>query len=76
MLREMVQKPLDVLNSSLNSSVLVRIKGGREIRGKLQGFDIHMNLVLEDAEEIVGNGNTKKLGTVVLRGDAVVYISP
>ncbi|OFV65728.1 MAG: Like-Sm ribonucleoprotein, eukaryotic and archaea-type, core [Candidatus Syntrophoarchaeum butanivorans] len=54
----------------------MRIRGGREIRGELQGYDLHMNLVLDNAEEMVSDGENIPLGTVVLRGDNVVYISP
>ncbi|MEW6221838.1 MAG: LSM domain-containing protein [Candidatus Hadarchaeota archaeon] len=69
-------RPLDVLNRALGSSVLVGLKGGREFRGKLSGFDIHVNLVLEEAEEIKGTEVLKGYGTLVIRGDSVVYISP
>jgi small nuclear ribonucleoprotein len=69
-------RPLDVLNRALGSSVLVGLKGGREFRGKLSGFDIHVNIVLEEAEEIRGTEPTKGYGTLVIRGDSVVYISP
>lgn len=55
---------------------LVGLKGGREFRGKLSGFDIHVNLVLEEAEEIKGTKVLKGYGTLVIRGDSVVYISP
>jgi small nuclear ribonucleoprotein len=34
-----------------------------------------MNIVLANAEEIKENG-TKKLGTAVVRGDNIVFISP
>jgi small nuclear ribonucleoprotein len=67
---------LDVLNRSLDSPVLVSLKGGRELRGKLAGFDPHLNLVLEEAEELQGNDVTKRYGTMVIRGDNVVFISP
>ncbi len=72
----MAQRPLDVLNRALGSQVLVGLKGGREFRGKLAGFDVHVNLVLEDAEEIQGTEASKRYGTLVIRGDSVVYISP
>ncbi len=72
----MGNRPLDTLNDVLNESVLVRLKGAREFRGTLQGYDIHMNLVLEDAEELVDGDATRQIGTVVVRGDNVVYVSP
>ncbi|MBE0520740.1 MAG: small nuclear ribonucleoprotein [Candidatus Methanoperedenaceae archaeon] len=71
----MGNRPLDILNNTLNKSVLVRLKGAREFRGELQGYDMHMNLVLANAEEIKEN-ETKTLGTVVVRGDNIVFISP
>lgn len=71
----MGNRPLDILNDTLNKPVLVRLKGAREFRGELQGYDMHMNLVLANAEEMKEN-ETKTLGTVVVRGDNIVYISP
>ena len=49
----------EVLAQALDSIVLVKLKGGREIRGKLKSFDQHLNLVLEEAEEIRSN-NTRR----------------
>jgi small nuclear ribonucleoprotein len=72
----MANRPLDVLNKSLQTPVIVRLKGGREFRGILDGYDIHMNLVLHEAEEIQGGEIVKKLGSVVVRGDTVVFVSP
>lgn len=74
--RYMANRPLDVLNRALQTSVIVRIKGGREFRGILDGYDVHMNLVLESAEEIREGEAAAKLGSVVIRGDTVVFISP
>jgi small nuclear ribonucleoprotein len=71
----MANRPLDILNNALNKSVLIRLKGSREFRGELQGYDIHMNIVLVNAEEMK-ESETKKLGTVVVRGDNIVFISP
>ena len=71
----MGNRPLDILNNALNKSVLIRLKGSREFRGELQGYDMHINLVLSNAEEIK-ESETKKLGTVVVRGDNIVFISP
>jgi len=69
-------KPLSLLNQSINSQVMVELKGGRGYRGILDGFDPHMNLVLRNAEEIVNNEAQRKLEVAIVRGDNVIYISP
>lgn len=65
-----------VLDESVGKVVLIKLKGGKVIRGNLQGFDQHMNLVLESSEEITDDGKSNSLGTIVVRGDNVVIISP
>ena len=70
------KRPFDILNGALNNNVIVGLKGGRDVRGLMVSYDVHMNIVLEKAEELV-NGEVKRgMGTVLLRGDSVVYISP
>jgi len=71
-----MQKPLNTLNKSLNSKVLVELKANREYRGILEGYDPHMNLVLKNAEEYVEKELKRKLDIAIVRGDNVVYISP
>jgi len=66
---------LSLLRSSVNKQVLVKLKGGRELRGVLKSFDQHLNLLLEEVEE-VKEGRSRKLGTVLIRGDNVILISP
>ncbi len=65
-----------VLSESIGKVVLIKLKGGKVIRGVLQGFDQHMNLLLENSEELLENGETNSLGTIVVRGDNVILISP
>jgi small nuclear ribonucleoprotein len=65
-----------IFEDSLNKVVLVQLKGGKTVRGKLYSFDQHMNLVMEDAEDITEVDKAKKLGTLIVRGDNVVLISP
>ncbi len=65
-----------VLDESVGKIVLIKLKGGKVIRGNLQGFDQHMNLLLEQSEEVQEEGKTNSLGTIVVRGDNVVIISP
>ena len=65
-----------VLDESVGKIVLIKLRGGKVIRGVLQGFDQHMNLLLENSEEIKEGGETRKLGMIIVRGDNVVIISP
>ncbi len=65
-----------VLSESIGKVVLIKLKGGKVIRGSLQGFDQHMNLLLENSEELLESGETNSLGTIVVRGDNVILISP
>ena len=67
---------IKILDESVGSVVLIKLKGGKVIRGNLQGFDQHMNLVLEDSEELIEDNKTNGIGTIVVRGDNVVMISP
>ena len=72
----MTRRPMEILDQVLNRQpVIVSLKGNREIRGILQGYDVHMNLVLDRAEEMV-EGAVQKRGTLIIRGDNVIYISP
>ena len=65
-----------VLDERIGQVVLIKLKGTKTIRGTLLGFDQHMNLLLESSEEIPAEGDSKSLGTIVVRGDNVVMISP
>ena len=67
---------LKVLSKSIGNVVLVKLRNGRMLRGQLQGYDQHMNLVLENAEEIQNENASNKLGTIVIRGDNIIMISP
>ncbi|MFW9922567.1 MAG: LSM domain-containing protein [Candidatus Thorarchaeota archaeon] len=69
-------RPMDLLSLSLNDYVLVKLKGGRQLRGKLKNYDAHLNLTLEEAEELIEDGENNSLGTIILRGDNVIIISP
>jgi small nuclear ribonucleoprotein (snRNP)-like protein len=90
-------RPLDALNRARNKRVIVDLKNQKQMIGNLVAFDIHINTVLENAEEYdakttkivrqvddkVREETTttemvlkKKLGTVFLRGDTIISISP
>jgi small nuclear ribonucleoprotein len=72
----MAEGATKILEESLGKLVLLRLRGNRSLRGKLQGFDQHMNLVLEDANDITHPDDIQDLGTIIVRGDNVIIISP
>ena len=69
-------RPLDLLNNAKGKRVLVELKNSKQFVGKLVSFDIHINTVLEEAEEVVNGESKRKLGSVFLRGDTIILISP
>ncbi|MBN1802418.1 MAG: hypothetical protein JW891_12980 [Candidatus Lokiarchaeota archaeon] len=76
-------RPIDYLRNSVTKTILIKIKRNRLFRGKLSGFDEHLNLFLEDASQIFEyqdeEGNIKEeheqLGTVIIRGDNVIFVN-
>ena len=69
-------RPLDALNASRNKRVIVELKNNKQYVGNLKAFDIHINVVLEDAEENQDGELKRKLGVVFIRGDTITIISP
>jgi len=67
-------KPLDALGELLDQQVLVRLKNGIEVRGTLRAFDIHINLVLDNAEFAEGEVE-RKFKKMFLRGDMILFVS-
>lgn len=72
----MANRPFDLLNESIGRDVLVVLKGNIHIRGLLKAFDVHMNIVLEGAEQLENGEPKTKYGKLILRGDNVLLISP
>jgi len=65
-----------ILEENLGNNVLIKTKEGVLIRGRLKSFDQHLNVVLEEAEELLKDGSTRKLGVVIIRGDTIILVSP
>jgi len=71
------ERPLDALNAARGKRVIVELKNKKQVVGVLEAFDIHINVVLTDAEERDENGQTaRKIGKVFVRGDMIVFVSP
>jgi small nuclear ribonucleoprotein len=69
-------RPLDALNQARNKKVIVELKNDKQYIGNLKSFDIHINVVLENAEERENGEVKRKLGVLFLRGDTITIISP
>ncbi len=77
MAQDRQERPFDLLNKVIGQHVLIRLKNNVSIRGKVTSFDAHMNIVLESAEELNSDGEIKaKLGTILLRGGNIIFVSP
>ena len=69
-------RPLDALNRARGKRVIVELKNQKSFIGNLSAFDIHINVVLEEAEEMFEGEVKRKLGVVFIRGDTITIISP
>lgn len=71
-----IERPLDLLNGSKGKEILVQLKNGKQMVGTLLAFDIHINVVLDNAKELENGQQTKNYGVAFLRGDTIIFISP
>ncbi|EJU06273.1 like-Sm ribonucleo protein [Dacryopinax primogenitus] len=59
------------LKKFMDKRLFVYIQGGRRVSGVLRGYDIFLNLVVDDAVEESGTSGKKHIGQVVIRGNSV-----
>ncbi|HRZ85929.1 MAG TPA: small nuclear ribonucleoprotein [Candidatus Paceibacterota bacterium] len=71
-----IERPLDLLNNSKGKEILVQLKSEKQLVGTLLAFDIHINVVLDNAKEMQNNEVKRNIGLTFLRGDTIVFISP
>ncbi|ODQ63702.1 Sm-like ribonucleo protein [Nadsonia fulvescens var. elongata DSM 6958] len=79
-------EPLDLIRLSLNETVYVKLRDGRELTGRLHAYDSHCSMVLGDVEETVSSidendvskvtTKTNKSDMLFVRGDSVILVSP
>jgi len=63
-----------LMSNSKNKSILLRLRNNKTIKGNLLDFDVHMNLTLDDAEDVTEEA-PEKLGKILLRGDNILVVS-
>lgn len=72
----MTDRPIDALDKAKGKKVMVKLKNGEEINGILRALDLHLNLWIDDAEVQKNSEGRIKMGTILVRGDTIVYASP
>ena len=63
-----------ILDVCVNKEVLIKLKNHTTIRGKLQTFDQHMNMLLTEVEDVTEE-KPKNLDKIILRGDNILIVS-
>ncbi|EDO15341.1 hypothetical protein Kpol_1011p12 [Vanderwaltozyma polyspora DSM 70294] len=63
------------LKKYMEKKVLLQLNGSRKVAGILRGYDIFLNVVIDDAIEISKDGTNIPLGSqTVIRGNSVVSL--
>ncbi|MHA1195317.1 MAG: LSM domain-containing protein [Promethearchaeota archaeon] len=71
-----LKNPLSILQNAQNSIILLRLKDGTEYRGLLKEIDAYMNMILEDAVEIMDGSPVAKYNEIFIRGNNLLFIKP
>lgn len=66
---------IQVLKENVGKRIMIKLKGDKIVKGVLEKFDQHMNLILSDATEYK-NDQATSLGNMLLKGDNIIIISP
>ena len=48
-----VEEPLDLIRLSLDERIYVKMRNERELKGRLNAYDQHLNMILGEVEETV-----------------------
>ncbi|PNW71631.1 hypothetical protein CHLRE_16g662300v5 [Chlamydomonas reinhardtii] len=84
-----VKEPLDLIRLSLDERIYVKLRGERELRGRLHAYDQHLNMILGEVEETLTTVEiddetyeeiikTQKrvIPFLFVRGDGIILVSP
>ncbi|MFX1419582.1 MAG: LSM domain-containing protein [Promethearchaeota archaeon] len=70
------KNPLNILQNAQNSIILLRLKDGTEYRGLLKEIDAYMNMILENATELMDGQPVAKYNEIFIRGNNLLFIKP
>lgn len=71
--------PSELIDRCIGSRIWVVMKGDKEIVGTLRGFDVYVNMVLEDVVEVEVTPEGKKvtkLDQILLNGNNIAILVP
>ncbi|MDH7593829.1 MAG: ribonucleoprotein [Methanomicrobiales archaeon] len=69
--------PIKKVFSLVDSKIVVEIKDEkRKFQGRLIAVDEYLNLHMDETAEYVDNQRGRNLGTVIIRGNNILTISP
>ncbi|MBI4894817.1 MAG: small nuclear ribonucleoprotein [Candidatus Aenigmarchaeota archaeon] len=72
----MSDRPIDALDRAKGKKIYIKLKNGEEVTGILKALDLHLNLWVDEAEISNKTEGKVKMGTILVRGDTIVYASP
>lgn len=67
------EKPFDIVHNNIGETVSLVLKDGRKIDGILAGYDLELNLVMENVKIIRGE-NIKERGLLIIRRNNILAI--
>lgn len=70
----MVRPQCPELKKYMDRRVFCEINAGRKITGIVRGYDLFMNLVLDDTYEELETGDRISIGSTVVRGNSIVVL--
>jgi len=69
--------PIKKVFSLVDSKITVEIKDDlRKLQGRLVAVDEYLNIHMDDTIEYINDQRGRSLGTVVIRGNNILSISP
>ncbi|KAH7624950.1 hypothetical protein Ndes2526B_g00323 [Nannochloris sp. 'desiccata'] len=72
--------PSELIDRCIGSKIWVLMRGDKEIVGTLRGFDVYVNMVLEDVTEYQITADGKKIETnldqILLNGNNIAVLVP
>lgn len=69
--------PIKKVFSLVDSRIVVEIKDdNRKLQGRLIAVDEYLNIHMDETTEFVDDQRGRNLGTVVIRGNNILSISP